>query len=423
MIRVFKFGGASVKNAEAIYNVSEILSKHKKDKLVIIVSAIDKTTNALEELYESYFERNHLRFNEILNQIKEFHFEIVSNLFSEGNELLEEEMQKTFQWLQDRLKKPLNENKSFDYDQIVSKGEVLSTQIIHHFLQKSGFLSAWVDARDCIKTDKKFQEANVNWEETSQNISKLKEVFVKYNVIISQGFIGSTKDNFTTTLGREGSDFSAAIFAYCLDAKDVTIWKDVPGMLNADPKYFDNTVLLDKISFREAIELSYYGASVIHPKTVKPLQNKNISWYVRSFVNDVLPGTTIQQSSINDSRIPSYIFKFNQVLFTISPMDFSFLVEENLGDILLRLSKLSIHINLMQNSALSFSILVDRNKINPEILMSEFSDKYLVKYNEGLELITIRHYDDHTIEEVTNDKRIIVQQRTRSTARFVVKSL
>jgi len=291
-------------------------------------------------------------------------------------------------------------------------------------LTEKGFSSVWTDARSLLRTDNNYQEGNVDWKKTEELIQQnLRPLFTHKKIIVSQGFVGHTSEGMTTTLGREGSDYTAGIFAHCMHAESVTIWKDVPGMLNADPKLFEDTVLLKQISFKEAIELSYYGASVIHPKTVKPLQNKNIPLYVKSFIKPDEKGTVIQANSDFDSLVPSYILKFDQVLYTITPKDFSFLVEENLSGIFKRLADAHAKINMMQNSALSFSILLDRKKVNPDQVLQMFSDSYHVKYNEGLELITIRHYDESTIQKVTKNKEILVQQRTRQTARLVVKKI
>ena len=278
-----------------------------------------------------------------------------------------------------------------------------------------------MDARKCIKTDTNHQNANVNWPLTTEHIhNEVTPLLKKNQVVVSQGFIGSTENNSTTTLGREGSDYSAGIFAYAVQANEVIIWKDVPGMLNADPKYFEDTVKLEQISFKEAIELSYYGASVIHPKTIKPLQNKNIPLYVKSFIQPESKGTIIQKRTENDDAIPSFIFKKNQVLFSIMPKDFSFLIEENLSDIFLKLSKTNAHINIMQNSALSFSFLMDNKSDIVEKIKSALENDYIVKYNTNLELVTIRHYDQKTIDFVTREKEILLEQKTRSTARFVL---
>ena len=300
----------------------------------------------------------------------------------------------------------------------------LSWKIIAAFLENKGNSVDWADARKLIRTDNTYREGLVDWTMTNDLIhqSFVKQLEAK-NVIITQGFIGHTSEGFTTTLGREGSDYTAGIFAYCLNAENVTIWKDVPGMLNADPKWFDNTIKLDKISFKEAIELAYYGATVIHPKTIKPLQNKGISLFVKSFVDPYAEGTVIQESTEFDNKIPSFIFKMNQLYLSLTPKDFSFIVEENLSDIFKKLAELNAKINLMQNSALSFSVVLDREKIDLEHLLSKFESSYAVSFQENLELVTIRHYDQPTLDRVLDQKELIIEQKSKETARILMKDI
>ena len=424
MVKVFKFGGASVKDTSAIQNVASILSRYPKDNLIVVVSAMGKTTNKLEEIVAAYQHKDEYTFLRLVEELENFHFDILHALFPDRHVKIYDIVNEVFHLLKARFKKSFSENYAYEYDQIVSLGEIISTHIINAILVERGFSSAWVDARSLVRTDNSFQEANVDWKKTNELIGEyLEPMFALNKICVTQGFIGHTSEGMTTTLGREGSDYTAGIFAFCLQAESVTIWKDVPGMLNADPKLFEDTVLLKQISFKEAIELSYYGASVIHPKTVKPLQNKNIPLFVKSFIKPDENGTSIQEKTDFDNLVPSYILKFDQVLFTITPKDFSFLVEENLSDIFKRLAEANAKINMMQNSALSFSILVDRKRIDPEKLLAVFADSYQIRYNEGLELITIRHYDEKTIAKVTENKEILVQQRTRQTARFVVKKI
>lgn len=421
-MKVFKFGGASVKDPNAVRNVSEILKLFGGEKLTVVVSAMGKSTNKLEEVVKAYSQNDHLQFNAHVSDLYDFHMNIIGELFHERHYAIFNTVEDVFEKLRNMFDQPFPDNYSFAYDQIVSLGEVISTHIVAAFLFEEGHSAAWADARKLIRTDNQYQEGNVDWQKTEALIkSRFLPVFEDTDIQVTQGFIGSTPEGFTTTLGREGSDYTAAIFAYCGDAESVTIWKDVPGMLNADPKWFDNTIKLDKISFKEAIELSYYGASVIHPKTVKPLQNKGIPLYVKSFLDPHAEGTVIQASTENDHLVPSFIFKMDQILFSFTPKDFSFIVEENLSDIFNRLSKANAKINLMQNSALSFSILLDRSKTDIQKILDIFKDHYEVRYNEGLELVTIRHYDQATLERVTVDKEIILQQRTRQTARLVMK--
>ena len=420
-MKVFKFGGASVKDSDAVKNVAAILQLFKGEKLAVVISAMGKTTNAMEVIAQSLWTRGEVEYKRLVKERRIFHLEIMDQLFDSQELPVYDDVNGIFDKLDAHFDSVVSENYDFEYDQIVSLGEVISTKIVAAYLQSVGNSSKWMDARLLITTDRKFREATVNWELTQAHFEqRFLPEFEHADILITQGFIGSN-DNSTTTLGREGSDFTAGIIAYCCNAESVTIWKDVPGMLNADPKWFDNTVKLDQISFREAIELSYYGASVIHPKTVKPLQNKNIPLYVKSFVDPHAEGTVIQESKTSDHLVPSFIFKMNQVLFSFTPKDFSFIVEENLSDIFDRLAKVNAKINLMQNSALSFSILVDAEKIDIPQILSVFSDIYQVKFNEGLELVTIRHYDQATIDRVTVDKDILLQQMTRETARLIVK--
>lgn len=420
-MKVFKFGGASVKDANAVKNVANILSLFKGEKLGIVISAMGKTTNAMEQIVQAYWNKQESTFKDLIEERRAFHLEIIDGLFEDSTLVIYEDVNGVFDTLLERYKREITTNYDFEYDQIVGFGEVVSTMIVSAYLVDTGMASKWVDARELIETNDTYREAEVDWVKTETNFkTKFIALYKESDILVTQGFIGSNNES-TTTLGREGSDFTAGIIAYCCDAEDVTIWKDVPGMLNADPKWFDNTVKLDQISFREAIELSYYGASVIHPKTIKPLQNKGIPLYVKSFIHPKEEGTIIQKSMSKDHLIPSFIFKMNQVLFSFTPRDFSFIVEKNLSDIFNRLSKANAKINLMQNSALNFSILLDEDKVDVQEILALFEDTYKVKFNEGLELVTVRHYDQPTIDRVTVDKDIILQQTTRETTRLIVK--
>ena len=422
-MKVFKFGGASVKDAAAIKNVAKIMSLFPDEEILVVLSAIGKTTNKLEEIHQVFQSKDKLAFLKSLTELEKFHVDLVDELFKTNSNPIYTTIALIFDNLRAKFNSPHSQNFSFEYDQIVSLGEVLSSNILSTYLSENNFSAMWIDARELVKTDDNFQEANVDWGKTEIAISsKILLKFKEKKVLITQGFIGGTADGKTTTLGREGSDYSAAIFAYCCNAESVTIWKDVPGMLNADPKYFENTKKLDKISYKEALELSYYGASVIHPKTIKPLQNKGIPLYVKSFLEPLKEGTTIHESKENDKLIASFIVKHNQVLFSFTPNDFSFIVEENLSTLFKGLSACSAKINLMQNSALSFSILLDELKINKKKILEYFKKEYNTKYNEGLELITIRHYNEQIISKMTKGKVILVEQKTRETARFVVKN-
>lgn len=419
---VFKFGGASVKDAKAVLNVVKLIQKHNQHNLVLVVSAMGKTTNKLEDIFNSFLKKDKEAYLKNTNELKTFHLKIIQDLFKgDSLEEINEIINALFHKIIGFYEKSEKNNRSHLYDQLIPFGELLSTKIIHHCLKKSGVKSSWLDARKCIKTDSNHQNANVDWKRTEKEIIDcLNQLYKSSRVIVSQGFVGSDNHGNSTTLGREGSDYSAGIFAYASNAKEVIIWKDVPGMLNADPKYFEDTIKLEQISFKEAIELSYYGASVIHPKTIKPLQNKNIPLYVKSFLHPEKKGTIIQQKTENDDAIPSFIFKKKQVLFSIMPKDFSFLIEENLSDIFLKLSQINAHINIMQNSALSFSFLMDDKQEIISQVKAALESSFIVRYNTDLELVTIRHYDQQTIDFVTTGKEILLEQKTRSTARFVM---
>lgn len=423
-MRVFKFGGASVKDASAVRNVEHILNLFEGEKIVVVISAMGKTTNAMEEIVDALWKKDRSKFETLVEERKQFHLEIMNELIQDENHYIYQTVEDIFNKLSKKIDSPLSFNYNFEYDQIVSLGEVLSTMIIAAFLENKGNSVDWADARKLIRTDNTYREGLVDWTMTNDLIhqSFVKQLEAK-NVIITQGFIGHTSEGFTTTLGREGSDYTAGIFAYCLNAENVTIWKDVPGMLNADPKWFDNTIKLDKISFKEAIELAYYGATVIHPKTIKPLQNKGISLFVKSFVDPYAEGTVIQESTEFDNKIPSFIFKMNQLYLSLTPKDFSFIVEENLSDIFKKLAKLNAKINLMQNSALSFSVVLDREKIDLEHLLSRFESSYAVSFQENLELVTIRHYDQPTLDRVLDQKELIIEQKSKETARILMKDI
>ncbi len=421
-MKVFKFGGASVKNAAAVENVARILKMFPKENLVVVVSAMGKMTNALEALVDAYMQ-GQLEMMQRFSEIESFHREIVANLGIPAGVSLER-VDKLFAELKNRLEKPVSDNYDYDYDQIVGFGELISAAIISVYIGASGLENTWCDARDLVRTDNSYREARVKWEKTESLVRKkwdhIKQAGSRRVIMVTQGFIGHTDERNTTTLGREGSDFSAAILAYALNAESVTIWKDVPGMLNADPKYFSDAVVLRRISYREAIELAYYGATVIHPKTIKPLQNKNIPLFVKSFLNPGEEGTTIGSSTFSDSLIPSYIFKVNQVLISITPRDFSFVAEENLSELFSIFAKDNVKINLMQNSAINFSVCIDYNQKKLDHILAACHEKYEVLYNLPCELVTIRHYDQETISRLLIGKKVLVEQRSRSTVWMVL---
>lgn len=420
-MKVFKFGGASVKDAEAIRNVGSILLRYELEPILVVVSAMGKTTNNLESCLRFLIAQDQLNYYHTVDELRAFHEDIAGELFHNEHSKVFRFIDDQFEQLKNKFEKNLSDQRAYEYDQIVSLGEVLSSFIINEYILELGLKSAWLDARRLIRTDNHYQEANVNWEKSEALINSEIASISNTRTFITQGFIGHTPEGFSTTLGREGSDYSAAIFAFCLNASEVTIWKDVPGMLNADPKYFENTQLLSKISYREAIELAYFGASVIHPKTIKPLQNKGIPLFVKSFISPDEPGTTIQSEGGNDHLIPSFIVKKNQVLITISSADFSFINEDALAKIFEIFYSNRIKINLMQNSALNFSVLVDGEKVHMETLIAQLRPTFNCKYNEEVELVTIRHYNQATIHQMISGRDVLLEQRSRQTARFVIR--
>lgn len=421
-MKVYKFGGASVKDANAVRNVNKII-RLSEDDLMIVISAMGKTTNHLEDVVRHYFDK--MPFDDQLKQVFDYHQSIISELGLSEDANFMVLYDRLIEKMMAKLKEEPSSNYDYEYDQIVSFGELISTTIVAGFLNLEGLANEWIDARKVIRTDATYREGKVDWELTEALFKSKTGAFFadksKRNICITQGFIGHTDTGQTTTLGREGSDFSAGIAAWCLDAESVTIWKDVPGMLNADPKYFNNTERLARISFREAIELSYYGASVIHPKTIKPLQNKNIPLFVKSFIDPLSEGTMIQKDINTDHLVPSYIFKEEQTLISISPRDFSFIMEGNLRDIFDALHQSRIKVNLMQNSAISFSICVNSDDRKLEVLRNLITADYEVRYNTSLQLMTIRHYNEAIIEQLTEGREILLEQRSRHTTRFVMR--
>jgi aspartate kinase len=418
-MKVFKFGGASVKDAAGVRNVAGVLSHFLQDDLLIVVSAMGKTTNALEEVVWAHAAGTETK--PMVDALRTAHFEVLDAVApTDGSALASLDL--SFRDLQRVLAMRGSGDTDEDYDQIVSFGEVWSTLIVSAHLRAAGIANTWLDARTVIRTDDHFRSARIHWEACQEQAAASLLPLLKSRParIVTQGFIGSTEEGLSTTLGREGSDFSAAIFAYLLDAESVTIWKDVPGMFNADPKRFADTRLLSHISYREAIELSYFGASVIHPRTLQPLQKKGIPLYVRSFMDLGAPGSTIDDRSENDSLIPSFIVKPKQLLISITPRDLSFVVEENLHHIFGLFARANVRIDLMQNSALAFSVVVDDTP-RSRALIEELRSDYEVRYNACCELVTVRHYDDATLERLVAGREVLIEQRSRVTARFVLR--
>lgn len=418
-MRVFKFGGASVKDAAGVRNVAKVLAHFPTDDLLIVVSAMGKTTNALEAVVWAHAEGRSTQ--EQVEMLRTSHALVLSEVAPADDKAVEA-LDASFKDLQRALAQRPSGDVDQDYDQVVSLGEVWSTLIVSAHLNSVGLENQWLDARTVVRTDASYRAARVDWEASGNLADQYLEPLItaRPSRILTQGFIGRTEDGRTTTLGREGSDFSAAIFAYLLDAESVTIWKDVPGMFNADPKHFPDTKLLSHISYREAIELSYFGASVIHPRTLQPLQKKHIPLYVRSFIDLAAPGTTIDDRSENDSLIPSFIVKPRQLLISITPRDLSFIVEENLSGIFWLFAQRNVQIDLMQNSAVAFSVAVDDSP-RSRGLIEELRKVYEVRYNDGCELVTVRHFDEATLARLTEGKELLIEQRSRNTARFVLK--
>lgn len=426
-MRVFKFGGASVKDAASVRNVAEVLKLYEGEDIAVVVSAMGKTTNALEGLAASYYNKEDDTAM-LLEEVRTFHNQILHELFPDNDHPVYADVNSCFERITHITENAPDSAYDFIYDRIVPEGEMMSTRIISAYLNDAGIKNKWMDVREFLITDDHHREANVNWKKTKAAINRKLLPFLnadreKAQLVVTQGFVGATSKGKTTTLGREGSDYTAAIIAYALNATDVTIWKDVPGMLNADPKWFELTEKLLDISYREAIELAYYGATIIHPKTIKPLQNKGILLRVKSFLSPEERGTRIHNDTSSDSLIPSFIFKMKQVLISISPRDFSFIIEENMSDIFGHFARHGVKVNMMQNSAINFSVCADNDADRIPNLIEALKKNYKVLYNEDLELVTIRHYDYDTIEKVTTGKEILLEQRSRHTARMVMKDL
>jgi aspartate kinase len=422
-MKVFKFGGASVKEAAAVKNVAEILKLYTGEKIVCVISAMGKTTNALEKVVDSFMSKDG-NAHELLNEVKEFHLNIMSDLFNDKQHSVFHDVNNLFvevDWVLEEEQREYD----FIYDQIVSIGELVSTRIVSAYLNDHSITNNWFDIREVIQTDNTYRDAKVNWDLSNQLVkSKMLPLITdKCPIVVTQGFIGSTSENYNTTLGREGSDYSAAMLAYFTDAEGVYIWKDVPGVLSADPKYFSDAQKLEQISYLDAIELAYFGASVIHPKTIKPLENKNIPLYVKSFVQPSSKGTLIAKDVETKPLVPSFIFKTDQVLISISAKDFSFIAEESLSTIFAAFAMFHVRMNLMQNSAISFSVCVDNDKLKLPKLIEELRKDFRVLYNTDLQLYTIRHYYPSTIDKIAQGKEVLLEQRSRHTAQMVLRVL
>lgn len=418
-MKVFKFGGASVKDAEGVRNLASIV-KGFPDDLIIVISAMGKTTNALESLTKNYFNGDNEGILKNISALKQYHFEITEKLFGDLSEVLNQEIKSEFKSIEKHLKHSPSLDYDFEYDQIVSLGEVLSTKIASAYLNHIGINNKWMDIRQGLRTDATWREGNIDWS-LSSGLIQSQFNFAENRIYLTQGFIGATVTNQTTTLGREGSDYTAAIIANILNAENVTIWKDVPGIMNADPNKFEETQKLDMLSYREAVEMTYYGAKVIHPKTMKPLVEKNIPLYVRSFLEPDKYGSVICNIDHVMNYVPVFITKEDQVLITISPLDFSFMAEESISDIYKLFAQYRMKVNLVQQSAMNFSMAIDQPERGFDKLIGDLKKKFVVHYNEGLELLTIRYYNEDVIQKMIQGRTVFVAQKTRTNARFLMK--
>lgn len=418
-MKIFKFGGASVKDAEGVKNVKKVLDFTAEKDLVVVVSAMGKMTNALEVVVAKYFEKNQSELESAISEIYQYHQSIAKNLFPNTSHPVFTKISKWFLEMKGFIESNRSTNHAFVYDQIVSFGELISTTIVSEYLNGNGIKNSWLDVRLCIKTDTYYRDARVDWEQTQQAIQANTP---KKGITITQGFLGAEETyNFTTTLGREGSDYTAAIFGYCLNAQSVTIWKDVPGVLNADPRYFSSTQLLHHISYREAIELAFYGASVIHPKTLQPLQRKEIPLLVKSFIHPEAPGTCVGKGVLLDPMVSCFILKKNQVLISLSSLDFSFMMEDNISEVFNLLHNYKMKVELIQNSAISFSVCVDNKYNSLENLLSKLKEKFKVTYDTNVTLYTVRHSKPQEIAALIKGKEVLLKQESSETVQVVVK--
>ena len=416
-MRIFKFGGASVKDAEGVRNLVRVLEETGTEKTFLIVSAMGKTTNAMEAVVDAYF-TDKPSVSAALEAVQIYHFGILRELFPAEGHPVYERVRSLFEEVRGFLAWNKSPKYNFVYDQVVGYGELLSTVIVSAYLNDSGISNTWLDIRNYIKTDSNYRDVRVIWEKTQRAVSELSG---RSELYVTQGFLGSDDNNFTTTLGREGSDYTAAIIAYCLNAESVTIWKDVPGVLNADPRYFEETRLLDRISYREAIELAFYGATVIHPKTLQPLQRKEIPLKVKSFLNPRDPGTTVGKGKGIQPQTPCFILKRDQVLMKLSSLDFSFIVEENISELFKLLHDHKMKVDLIQNSAISFSVCFDNRFGRLPDLLLHLKGRYKVVHQEGVSLYTIRHFDDRALSSLQNGREVLLEQRSAETVQLVVK--
>lgn len=419
MIKVFKFGGFAVSDAKSVKNLANIIASHANDQILIIVSAMGKTTDALENLCKAFVEGED-DAHEILNNIKQFHENIMLDLFENKNNPVFYEIANTFVEIEWMLEDEPHPDYDFNYDQIVSIGEFLSSRIVAAYLNQNKIDTNWLDARDFIHTDNSYREGIIDMDKTKLSMPKLLNQ-LKKQVLVTQGFIGGTSENFTTTLGREGSDYSAAIFASCLQAESLTVWKDVSGIMNADPRLFPDAQKYDELPYSEALEMAYYGATIIHPKTIKPLQNANVPLYVKPFLEPNEKGTIIHSMAILNTDIAAKIVKNNQMLLSMSTKDFSFIDEQILIYLLQCVSQSNIKINMMQRSAMSLSVCFNQDDVKFNKLLNTLKDKFNCKYNQKLSLLTVRHFKKENLNAICSGKTIIMEQFSRNTAQIILK--
>lgn len=419
-MKVFKFGGASVKNADAIRNVTNILKTYQSEKLVIVISAFGKMTNALEDVIKAYYHQQD-DLEEKWTFVKEYHLAIANDLF-EDNHPVYNKVENLFSAIGNYLNQSVTGSYDCVYDQIVSAGELLSTTIIEQYLAVNGLPSNWVDARQLIRTNDTFREGKVDWNVTQTQFQATVTPLLEQGFVVTQGFIGSTESGLTVTLGREGSDYTAAIAAYCLDAENMTVWKDVPGILTADPRLFKNVTKIDRLSFLEAIEMTYYGAKVIHPKTIKPLQNKSIPLMVKSFINPLGEGTMISEN-LESAYPPVIVVEKDQALLQVARKDFSFVDEESLSELFALFAQHRIKVNMMQNTAIGFSICINNIPERVSGLMTDLREYYKVFKSDDVELITVRHYQHNIIEQLKHGKMILLEERLPNTSKMVLKNV
>jgi len=416
-MQILKFGGASVRDADGVRNLEKVLQSVGTEKTLIVISAMGKTTNALEKVIEHYFNSKH-ELQSSIQDVKKYHNGILLELFENESHEVFKVVTALFRELSEFFDRNKSPDYSFVYDQTIGFGELISTTIVSYYLNHKGVKNKWLDVRELIKTNSYYRNAKVEWALTQ---SKISEAIDEKALNITQGFLGSDDNNFTTTLGREGSDYTAAIFAFCLNAKSVTIWKDVPGVLNADPRFFENPTLLDSLSYEEAIELSYYGASVIHPKTLQPLQQKEIPLYVKCFLEPKNKGTKVGKSLDLSPNVPCYILRKDQILITVSSLDFSYIVEENISHIFKLLHLYKMKVRSIQNSAISFSVCIENSYNHLEPLILQLKAKYNVRLDKAVDLYTIRHYTTDAIEEIQKNKTVLMKQITPKTVQIITK--